>query len=78
MYVTTRGAEADCSLLDDHELQALGVTWEDYVLVAAELGMDVLRYVTQFSPRAKLFTFRTDYLYQKASLPTTLPRWTRI
>ncbi|EIW63131.1 phosphatases II [Trametes versicolor FP-101664 SS1] len=30
-------------LLDDHELQALGVTWEDYVLVAAELGMDVLR-----------------------------------
>ncbi|OJT10143.1 hypothetical protein TRAPUB_13349 [Trametes pubescens] len=31
------------SLLDDHELQALGVTWEDYMLVAAELGMDVLR-----------------------------------
>ncbi|KAH9858636.1 phosphatases II [Lenzites betulinus] len=30
-------------LLDDNELQTLGVAWEDYVQFAGELGMDVLR-----------------------------------
>ncbi|KAI0674834.1 hypothetical protein C8Q78DRAFT_504163 [Trametes maxima] len=29
--------------LDDNELQSLGVTWEEYVQVANELGIDILR-----------------------------------
>ncbi|KAJ8497158.1 hypothetical protein ONZ51_g695 [Trametes cubensis] len=29
--------------LDDHELQSLGVTWAEYVQVAGELGIDILR-----------------------------------
>ncbi|KAI0633622.1 phosphatases II [Trametes polyzona] len=37
------GAACLVCLLDDNEMQSLGVAWADYVRVAGELGMDVLR-----------------------------------
>lgn len=33
------------SCLDDEELELLGVPWETYRDVAAETGLDVIRYV---------------------------------